>query len=286
MFFRNFTMACAAAALMTVPATRVAADGRDFAATHMGYAATGQLTDYEKSFLLQSYNRALAGGAATNQLIAASPTGPRGLLTTYRAQAAGVAPAVPGAVAPATTTVVAVAPQPVQLQPQVLGAGTTTTTTTVTAVAGAGAAAGAATLGGTALPNFMGQTATVSLASHCNQVSLLTSTNGGFMTAETMIDANFALNEQFCLARTYAIAEGEQLAAAIQGFTPEQIAQPVRHGQDLPVGGLPHGQYGRGAGIGAAAVGSGRAGVWRADGPPLGARVWDVETLRPGAGVV
>ena len=304
MFFRNFTMACAAAALMTVPATRVAADGRDFAAgivagvvgsavvrnaqkkkrvvrqktyrkkaaprkaavpayirqerreiqtslnyfgfpagtpdgvlgrksraaiagyqTHMGYAATGQLTDYEKSFLLQSYNRALAGGAATNQLIAASPTGPRGLLTTYRAQAAGVAPAVPGAVAPATTTVVAVAPQPVQLQPQVLGAGTTTTTTTVTAVAGAGAAAGAATLGGTALPNFMGQTATVSLASHCNQVSLLTSTNGGFMTAETMIDANFALNEQFCLARTYAIAEGEQLAAAIQGFTPEQIAQ-------------------------------------------------------------
>lgn len=293
MFLRNFTMTCAAAALMTVPATRVAADGRDFAAgivagvvgsavvrnankqkrvvrqktyvqkrapavpsyirqerreiqtslnyfgfpagtpdgvlgrksraavssyqTHMGYPATGQLTDYEKSFLLQSYNRALAGGAITNQQIAASPTGPRGLLTTYRAEAAGVAPT---AVAPASTTVVVAAPQPQPLQPQVLG-GTTTTTTTITALAGAGAA----TLGGSALPNFMGQTTAVSLASHCNQVSLLTSTNGGFMTADTMIDANFALNEQFCLARTYAIAEGEQLAAAIQGFTPDQIAQ-------------------------------------------------------------
>lgn len=297
MFLRNFTMACAAAALMTVPATRVAADGRDFAAgivagvvgsaivrnagkqkrvvrkktykkrapavpayirqerrdiqtslnyfgfpagtadgvlgrksraaisayqAHLGYPATGQLTDYEKNFLLQSYNRAIAGGAATSQLIAASPVGPRGLLTKYRAEAAGTATAAVAA-APSTTTVV-VAPQAQQLQPQVLG-GTTTTTTTVTAVAGAAAGAAATTATGSALPNFMGQTATVSLASHCNQVSLLTSTNGGFTTAETMIDANFALNEQFCLARTYAIAEGEQLAAAIKGFTPEQIAQ-------------------------------------------------------------
>lgn len=299
MFFRNFTMACAAAALLTVPASRVQADSRDFAAgivagvvgsavvrnaqkkkrvvrqktykkkatvpsyvrqerrdiqtslnyfgfpagtpdgvlgrksraaisgyqTHMGYPATGQLTDYEKNFLLQSYNRAIAGGAITTQQIAASPTGPRGLLTTYRAEAAGVATTVAPAAAPAAAaTTVVVAPQPQVLQPQVLGTGTTTTTTTVTAVGGA-PALGAGAGGGSALPNFMGQTVTVSLASHCNQVSLLTSTNGGFMTADTMVDANFALNEQFCLARTYAIAEGEQLAAGIQGFTPEQIAQ-------------------------------------------------------------
>ncbi|WP_394196473.1 peptidoglycan-binding domain-containing protein [Litoreibacter albidus] len=291
MFFKNITMACAAAALVSVPTTRASADSGDFAAgivagvvgsaivrnagkqkrvvrkktyakkkprasvpshvrqerrdiqtslnyfgfpagtpdgvlgrnsrnaisnyqAHMGYAATGQLTDYEKNFLLQSYHRAIAGGAATSQQIAASPTGPRGLLTRYRTEAAGVATAAPQA--PATT--VALAPQP-----QVLG-GTTTTTTTVTAVAGAGAA----TLGTPqtgSLPSFMGQTTEVSLASHCNQVSLLTSTNGGFMTAETMVDTNLALNEQFCLARTYAIAEGEQLASKIQGFTPAQIAQ-------------------------------------------------------------
>ena len=38
-----------------------------------------------------------------------------------------------------------------------------------------------------------------------------------------MVDANFALNEQFCLARTYAIAQGEQLVAGVQGFSPQQI---------------------------------------------------------------
>ncbi|PTX56344.1 putative peptidoglycan binding protein [Litoreibacter ponti] len=295
MFLKNFTMACAAAALISVPASRAQADGRDFAAgivagvvgsaivrnagkqkrvvrqktytkkratvpsyvrqerrdiqnalnyfgfpagtpdgvlgkrsraaisnyqVHMGYPATGQLTDYEKNFLLQSHNRALAGGAATNQAIAASPTGPRGLLITYRNEAAGIVPTAPAA--PVPTTTVVVAPQPQQLQPQVLN-GTTTTTTTVTAVAGAaGAAAGAATAP-SGLPTFLGQTTAVSLASHCNQVSLLTSTNGGFATADTMVDANFALNEQFCLARTYAVADGEQLAAKVQGVTKAQI---------------------------------------------------------------
>ncbi|RLJ60143.1 putative peptidoglycan binding protein [Litoreibacter meonggei] len=294
MFFKNITMACAAAAMITVPATRVSAGSGDFAAgivagvvgsaivrnagkqkrvvrrktytkkravvpsyvrqerreiqtslnyfgfpagspdgvlgrrsraaisnyqAHMGYPATGQLTDYEKNFLLQSYNRAITGGVATSQLIAASPSGPRGLLTRYRNEAAGVGTAAVAPVAPATTIVVA--PQPQVLQPQTLG-GTTTTTTTVTALAGA-ATVGTPQSG--SLPSFMGKTTAVSLASHCNQVSLLTSTNGGFMTADTMVDTNLALNEQFCLARTYAISEGEQLSSKIQGFTPAQIAQ-------------------------------------------------------------
>ena len=299
MFFKNITMACAASAMMAVPATRISADTGDFAAgivagvvgsaivrnagkqtrvvrektyvksrttyvkkravvpsyirqerreiqtslnyfgfpagsadgvlgrrsraaisnyqAHMGYPATGQLTDYEKNFLLQSYNRALTGGVATNQLIAASPTGPRGLLTRYRNEAAGVVNAGVIPIAPATTIVVA--PQPKVLQPQTLGG---TTTTTLTALAGA---ASLSTPQTGSLPTFMGQTTTVSLASHCNQVSLLTSTNGGFMTVDSMVDTNLALNEQFCLARTYAIAEGEQLSSKIQGFTPAQIAQ-------------------------------------------------------------
>lgn len=302
MFLKKISMACVVAAIAATPATRVAADGRDFIAgaviggilgaaannqakkkryvqrkvyrkpavpsyvrqerrdiqtslnyfgfpagsadgvlgrksraaisnyqVHMGYPATGQLTDYEKSFLLQSYQRAIAGGVATNQLIAASPTGPRGLLTRYRNEAAGIATAPVAGTAVAPTTTVVVAPQPVPVAPQV---GTTTTTTTVTAVApsnGGGAATllagGAAAGSASALPSFLGEAAVVSLASHCNQVSLLTSSNGGFMTADTMVDANFALNEQFCLARTYAISDGEALAAKIQGFTPEQIAQ-------------------------------------------------------------
>ena len=75
------------------------------------------------------------------------------------------------------------------------------------------------------LPTFLGGDVTqASLASHCNKVSLLTNSNGGFTSAAGMTDAAFALNEQFCLARTYAIAQGEDMATKVPGFTPQQIA--------------------------------------------------------------
>ncbi len=167
---------------------------------HLNYPATGQLTEYEKDFLLTSYRRALAGGALTTQQIAANPLGPKGLLDQYRAEAAGTTTTL--AVAP---TVVTIAPQPqpkvLQVQPQ--------------AVASTGTAP--------ALPNFLSSTNSLSLASHCNQVGLLTTSNGGFATEATLVDANFALNEQFCLARTYAISLGEKAASQITGFTPQQI---------------------------------------------------------------
>ncbi|MBE9640632.1 peptidoglycan-binding domain-containing protein [Salipiger mangrovisoli] len=51
---------------------------------HMGYAATGQLTDYERDFLIGSYHRAQAGGPATARLIAQNPQGVRGLLIAFR----------------------------------------------------------------------------------------------------------------------------------------------------------------------------------------------------------
>ena len=56
---------------------------------HLGYASTGQLTQYEKDFLVTSYHRAIAGGQATNQLIAANPQGPRGLLSMFQKEQAG-----------------------------------------------------------------------------------------------------------------------------------------------------------------------------------------------------
>jgi hypothetical protein len=71
----------------------------------------------------------------------------------------------------------------------------------------------------------MGAGTQASLASHCNTVSLITNTNGGFVKLASMTDPNVALNEQFCLARTYAIAKSEELVSKIQGFTPDQIAQ-------------------------------------------------------------
>ncbi|WP_068113588.1 peptidoglycan-binding domain-containing protein [Tropicimonas marinistellae] len=185
---------------------------------HMGYAATGQLTQYEKDFLLTSHSRALAGGPATSQMIAANPMGPRGLLITYRDQLAtgqqpvATVPAMVPAVVPSTTVVVN-PPASVQ-QPQAAPE------PTEVAAAPGGAAP--------TLPTFAGQSAEASLASHCNAVSLLTNTNGGFRTLDNLSDPDIALNEQFCLARTYAIAASEQMIAEVQGFSPDQITEQCR----------------------------------------------------------
>lgn len=75
------------------------------------------------------------------------------------------------------------------------------------------------------VPLFQTEQATASLTSHCSKINLLTNANGGFTTVSTLGDANFALNEQFCLARTYAIAQGEELIAKVQGVSVAQIEQ-------------------------------------------------------------
>ncbi|WP_328586531.1 peptidoglycan-binding domain-containing protein [Tritonibacter multivorans] len=66
-------------------------------------------------------------------------------------------------------------------------------------------------------------TQTASLTSHCSKVSLLTSSNGGYVTAATMTDPELALGEQFCLARSYAINKGETLVSNLSGVTPAQV---------------------------------------------------------------
>ncbi len=182
---------------------------------YLGYPVTGQLTPFEQNLLINSYNRALAGGTTTSQLIAQNPEGTRGLLKTYRAELA-VQPGVAG-----TTTVVVAAPQAVAT-PQV----GTTTTTTVTAAAPQSATPvePVETASAGVLPNFLGGDTGKSLASHCNTVSLLTNTNGGFTTLASLTDPVQVLNEQFCLARTYAIAKSEELVSKVQGFTPDQVA--------------------------------------------------------------
>lgn len=172
---------------------------------YMGYPATGQLSAFEQDLLVTSYNRAQAGGYQTTQLVAANPEGTRGLLKTYRAELAGQV--APQAQAP----VIAVAPQPAPV------------TQSVAVTAPTAAPAAAPTLNA-ALPNFFESGAPeASLASHCNTVSLLTSTNG-YTTAASMTDPTAALNEQFCLARTYAIARSEELISQVNGFTPQQVA--------------------------------------------------------------
>ena len=165
----------------------------------LGYPVTGYLSQYEKDFLLGSYHRAIAGGAVTHQQIASNPAGTRGLLMMYRDQAAGV-----------TTAVAPVQPAPV---PQAAAP-----------VTEAALAPSEPESEGSALPNFLGGGDGLSLASHCNTVSLLTNTNGGFTRIDAMADPNVVLNEQFCLARTYAIATGEDLASGIQGVGTSEIA--------------------------------------------------------------
>lgn len=178
----------------------------------MGYPASGYIQDYERSYLMSAYSWATSGGAATTQA-----NTPQDLLVAYQRVMTGqpANPQMPMMVAtpPAATTVV-VAPQVVPAAPNM-----------ALMEAAAPAEKLPAPSAPLSLPNLMGDAPTLSLASHCNRVSLLTNTNGGFVTEATMTDPGFALDEQFCIARTYAISEGEELVAKVKGMTPQQIAE-------------------------------------------------------------
>lgn len=177
----------------------------------LGYPPTGQLTDYERTLLVTAYHRSVAGGPAVMQVVASHPMGMRGLLLVQRDEMAGVPSALPGLTA-ATSG-------------QAAGA-----------AAGAGlpalvaepvpAPAPAPVPAAPALPSFGGTL--VSLSSHCNTVALKTNANGGYATLASMGDPAQALSEQFCLSRAAAIQQGEEMARAVQGVTPQQVAEQCR----------------------------------------------------------
>jgi peptidoglycan hydrolase-like protein with peptidoglycan-binding domain len=217
----------------------------------MGFPPTGTLNEFERDLLVSSYYRAQAGGATTASLIATNPQGVRGVLVAWKNERLGVggavatapapasnpfagsvtaaAPAAPVAPAPASnpfagsvTAAAPAAPAPAAPAPVFVTA-PAAPAATGNAVPSFAAAAPAAA----ALPSFMGAAgaAQVSLSSHCSKVSLVTNSNGGFVTQVTMTDPAFALSEQFCLARTYAMAQSEDMISKIAGFTPQQIAE-------------------------------------------------------------
>ncbi|NOC47614.1 MULTISPECIES: peptidoglycan-binding domain-containing protein [unclassified Ruegeria] len=164
----------------------------------MGYPINGyDFQPYQYDFLMQAYYWATSGGQATTQL-AGQP-----LLMAYRRQvqtgsALATAPQAPAQAAPAQPVPVATPQEP---EPE------TTETTSAS------------------LPSlFSGGTGGPSLANRCSGVMLQTSTNGGYTTLANMSDPDFALSEQFCLARSYAMARGEDLIQDIQGLTPEQVS--------------------------------------------------------------
>lgn len=183
----------------------------------MGYPINGyDFQPYQRDFLMQAYYWATSGGQATTQL-SGQP-----LLMAYRQQlhsgsALAAAPQAPAAQIPQA----AVAPTPVvtppEPQPEAAPEANTAATTTAS------------------LPSlFSGGTGGPSLANRCSGVMLQTSTNGGYTTLANMSDPDFALSEQFCMARSYAMARGEDLMQDIQGLTPDQVsAQCDSYGEML-----------------------------------------------------
>lgn len=161
----------------------------------MGYPVNGyDFQPYQRDFLMQAYYWGTSGGQASTQL-AGQP-----LLMEYRRQvqsgsALAAASQPPAQAIPVTT--------PQETEPETNATDTTSAS----------------------LPSlFSGGTGGPSLANRCSGVMLQTSTNGGYTTLSNMSDPDFALSEQFCLARSYAMARGEDLMQDIQGLTPDQVS--------------------------------------------------------------
>jgi peptidoglycan hydrolase-like protein with peptidoglycan-binding domain len=186
----------------------------------LGYPATGELTDHQRTILVTAYHRAVAGGPTVAQAVAGSMYGLRAVLIAQRDEMAGMAPGgilagAPSAPVPGSVAIAAALPILVPEAPVVAEVVVAPDPVPEAVVAAAEPE----------LPSFMSPAgAKGSLASECNAIALKTSANGGMTSADGMQDAKFALGEQFCLARTFAMAKGDELTAQIAGFTPDQIA--------------------------------------------------------------
>ena len=184
------------------PSTRAAIERYQRA---MDYPVNGRdFTESQFDYLMDAYYWAQNGGAAQSGL-SGQP-----LLFAYRDSREGRTLSSAAAEQPSATTVI--------VNPQG-EAGTSPSAPGVTVSAqGAGSAQG--------VPNLFANSApTASLANTCNGVMLQTSTNGGYTTLANMSDPDFTLSEQFCVARSYAMAQGEQLMQNIVGLTQSQISQ-------------------------------------------------------------
>ncbi len=181
----------------------------------MGYPATGRMTEFQKTVLLNSYHRSIAGGVNVSQVVASSPYGTRGMLKHVQQGMAG-----------GTTTIVTNVPQPVYVQPQQIIVQPAQVIQSAPAAQPATPTVQVKVEEDSTtfkLPSFGAAPDASSIANHCNKISLITSTNGGYTNVSTMQDPVFALNEQFCLARIYAISTSEEMVSKVQGSSSAQI---------------------------------------------------------------
>jgi len=163
----------------------------------MGYNADGRMDNYERDFLVSSQQRAEASVnvAPYNTILATQGRG--GLLRTFRNEQLGIAPKT-AAVAPVPVP----APAPVPAAPKAVPAAQTAPA---------------------ALPSFNFAGSGKSIGTACNEINVLTAANGGVTSAARVTDAEFSLNEQFCLARTHAMAEAASIEATIPDLSSGQI---------------------------------------------------------------
>ena len=138
----------------------------------MGFPADGQMDDFEREFLLNSHQRAVASMGMPPYDRIYVLQGPKGLLRAFRNEQLGLPTEAPPVSEPSLS------PDRVPL-----------------------------------------------MTTRCNSVAALSVTNGGPATAASLTDANLALDEQFCLARTYAVSEANRLLGAMPGIIPEQVEQ-------------------------------------------------------------
>lgn len=178
---------------------------------YMGYPVTGNLNDWERQTLIDSWNKLNAGaGNAYPRTMAA--LGPRGLLNIakdpgFAAQygdpvtggyASQAQPGYNGAAPNASWN-----PQQAGLAPGQPRSGQ---------VIGGGAASGGAAIQPLKPLQPSGQAA-VSAAARCELVDQTTRIQGGVIMAANMTDPNQALSEKFCEARGFAITQGGSVAS-------------------------------------------------------------------------
>lgn len=251
----------------------------------MGFGSTGYLQEFERAFLVGSYNRAISGGIGPHSQ-AMAQGGTRGLLRSFNderlgrfagasqpgmiqpgqiqqpapgtnfaafatpqpqvltpapmpapvAQAAAVPQVLtpqpvpqtipqpaPVAVAPAP---VAVAPAPVAVAPApapVAPAPAPVVAAPAPAPALPAAPVVAAAPAVAALPTLNLAAPAASMAQFCDETNRISIANGGAMTATNVSNPGQAMGEQFCLARSFSVAKGEQMMASVQGMTSADV---------------------------------------------------------------
>jgi peptidoglycan hydrolase-like protein with peptidoglycan-binding domain len=226
--------------------------------SEMGFYPSGYLDDPQRAFLVGSYNRAISGGIGPHSQ-AMAQGGTRGLLRSFNDERLGrfagynqpgvIQPGMQQQPAPGTDFAAFAAPAPqgqVQVPgfapapaavPQVVAPQPVPQTVPMPApVAAAPAMPAAPVVAAPAatLPTLSLAAPAASMVRFCDETNRMSIANGGAMTAASVTNASQALGEQFCLARSFSVAKGEQMMASVQGMT----ATDVRASCDQVAGAL------------------------------------------------